>query len=102
MNIDPVGFLPALQDIATGQAPARTGPAAGPMDFASWMAKEIGSTNDKILQADQQLQRLATGEADNLHQVMLGLEEAKASFQLMVQLRNKLLEAYQDILRMQV
>ena len=73
-----------------------------PLDFASWMAQEVSSTNDKILQADQQLQRLATGEADNLHQVILSLEEAKASFQLLVQVRNKLLEAYQDILRMQV
>jgi hypothetical protein len=45
---------------------------------------------------------LATGEVDNLHQVMLKLDEAKLSFQLMVQVRNKLLEAYQDILRMQV
>ena len=101
MNIDPVGFLPAVGDIAAGLVPARTGPAS-PLDFASWMAQEVSATNDKILQADQQLQRLATGEADNLHQVILSLEEAKASFQLLVQVRNKLLEAYQDILRMQV
>ena len=101
MNIDAVGFLPAVQDIALGQPPERAAPA-GRMDFASWMAQEIGSTNDNLVNADQQLQRLATGEADNLHQVMISLEEAKLSFQLLVQVRNKVLEAYQDILRMQV
>ena len=101
MNIDPVGFLPAVQDIALGQAAERAAPA-GRMDFASWMAQEIGATNDKLVGADQQLQRLTTGEADNLHQVMISLEEAKLSFQLLVQVRNKVLEAYQDILRMQV
>jgi flagellar hook-basal body complex protein FliE len=46
--------------------------------------------------------RLAAGDTDNLHQVMIALEEAKLSFQLMVQVRNKLLESYQDILRMQI
>jgi len=101
MNIDPVGFLPALQDIAPAQGTDRAA-QAGPMDFASWMAKEIGATNDKLVGADQQLQKLAMGEADNLHQVMISLEEAKLSFQLMVQVRNKVLEAYQDIMRMAV
>ena len=42
------------------------------------------------------------GETDNLHQVMMALDKAKVSFQLMVQVRNKLLEAYQDVLRMQI
>jgi len=106
MNIDPVGFIPPGQDIAAtaGLADAAglgaNGVARG--DFASWIAREIGSVNEKIASADTQLQRLATGEVENLHQVMIGLEEAKVSFQLMVQVRNKLLEAYQDILRMQV
>ena len=100
MNIDPIGFLPAVQDIALAQtqAPERSGSG----DFASWIAKEMGSVNDKIAQSDLMLQRLATGEVDNLHQVMISLEEARLSFQLLVQVRNKLLEAYSDILKMQV
>ena len=101
MNIDPVGFLPAIQDVAPGKLLEAPGQAA-PLDFASWIAREMGATNDKLAQSDQMLQRLATGEVDNLHQVMLSMEEAKLSFQLLVQVRNKLLEAYQDILRMQV
>jgi len=101
MSVDPVGFLPAVRDIVSGQAPEASA-QAGPIDFAGWMAREIGSVNEKIVNSDQLLQRLATGQVDNLHQVMIGLEEAKLSFQLLVQVRNKLLEAYQDIMRMQV
>ena len=98
MSIDPVAFLAPLQEIQIPDAPERSGQS----EFASWMSKELGTINGKIGDADHTLQRLATGEVDNLHQVMLSLEEAKLSFQLLVQVRNKLLEAYQDILRMQV
>jgi flagellar hook-basal body complex protein FliE len=52
--------------------------------------------------ADRELQALATGQTQNLHQTMIALEEAKLSFQLLVQVRNRVLEAYQDVMRMQV
>ena len=71
-----------------------------------------GAPNEllSLLAAQATVRTLRRGDAvwqsaariDNLHQVMLSLEDAKLSFQLMVQVRNKLLEAYQDILRMQV
>lgn len=96
--IDSIGFLPAAREIAFGDAPG----GASSTDFASWMSKELGAVNDRIAGSDQLLQRLAAGEVDSLHQVMIGLEEAKLSFQLMVAVRNRLLEAYQDVMRMQV
>jgi flagellar hook-basal body complex protein FliE len=48
------------------------------------------------------LQALASGKVDNLHDVMIRLEESRVSFQLMMQVRARLLEAYQDIMKMQV
>ena len=66
------------------------------------MRTAIGETNRQLIDADRQVTRLALGETDNLHQVMISLEQAKLSFQMMVQVRNKLLEAYQDVLRMQI
>jgi flagellar hook-basal body complex protein FliE len=51
-------------------------------------------------QAD--LQRLAVGDTENLHAVMIRLEESRISLQLMLQVRNRVLEAYQDVMRMQV
>ena len=71
-------------------------------DFSQWLASQIQETNEQIATADTELRRLATGETDNLHHVMLSLEKAKTSMELVVQVRNKLLEGYQELLRMQI
>ena len=71
-------------------------------DFSQWLVSQVQETNDQIVSADTELRMLATGESDNLHHVMLSLEKAKTSMELVVQVRNKLLEGYQDIMRMQI
>jgi flagellar hook-basal body complex protein FliE len=63
---------------------------------------ELQKVNDKQINSEHLLQDLASGKTDNIHHVMLSLGDAKLSLQLLVQVRNKLLEGYQDILRMQV
>ena len=58
---------------------------------------------DSSLQASQaDLQRLAAGDVSSLHQVMVRLEESRLSMQLVLQVRNRLLESYQELMRMQV
>ena len=71
-------------------------------DFTNWLSEQVNVTNDQINTADQALQDLAVGKTDNLHHVMLSLEKAKLSLELVVQVRNKLLEGYQELLRMQI
>ena len=103
MNVDATGFLPPLgAPLPDGGADGVEGGRTGALDFASWLQKSLAESNQQLMDADQQVTRLALGETDNLHQVMITLEQAKLSFQLMVQVRNKLLEAYQDVLRMQI
>lgn len=63
---------------------------------------ELQKVNDKQIDSEHLLQDLAAGKTDNIHHVMLSLGDAKLSLQLLVQVRNKLLEGYQDILRMQI
>ena len=97
MNIDAIAGtapLPLPLDISA--------PRAAGGDFAGWLQTQLADTNQQLMQADKQLAGLALGETDNLHQVMISLDRAKLQFQLLVQVRNKLLESYQDILRMQV
>jgi flagellar hook-basal body complex protein FliE len=101
MNIDTSTLLPAIAG-ARLNGTGDVGIGAGALGFAQWLERSLAETNTRLITADQQVQRLALGETDSLHHVMISLEEAKLSFQLMVQVRNKLLEAYQDILRMQV
>jgi flagellar hook-basal body complex protein FliE len=93
-----VGFLasPSVQAI---ESRAQTATQA---DFSSWLASEIDNVNAQVLSADKQVRELALGQTQNLHEVMISLEEAKLSLSLLVQIRNRALEAYQDILRMQI
>jgi flagellar hook-basal body complex protein FliE len=68
----------------------------------SFMTHLLTDTNNHLLAADNALQELATGHSASLHQTMLTLEEAKLSFQYLEQIRNRLMSAYQDILREQI
>jgi flagellar hook-basal body complex protein FliE len=102
MSIEAVAFIPSAR--AESIESRLVGPAAGPgaPGFAGWLTREIAQANDRMQALDRQVQDLALGKAANLHDVMIALEETRLSFQLMVQIRNRALEAYQDILRMQV
>jgi flagellar hook-basal body complex protein FliE len=83
-------------------APARmAGPEASGV-FGNMVSQGLAQVNDQLLASQAGLQRLATGDVQNLHQVMIQLEESRLSFQLMLQVRNRLLEAYQDVMKMQI
>jgi flagellar hook-basal body complex protein FliE len=99
MSVDPVGIVGAVAPSAAALAPLAPAPAAG---FGDWFASELGAVNTSLVKAEQGVQRLAVGEATSLHEVMIHLEEAKLSFQLLAQVRNRLLDAYQEVMRMQV
>lgn len=62
----------------------------------------VGKVNEMSLQSDQAIQQLVTGENRNLHETMIAVEKASISFTFMSQVRNKALEAYQEIMRMPV
>lgn len=70
--------------------------------FAHWVTDKISNTNEQLNTADQELNQLASGKTENLHQTMLTLEQAKLSFQFLEQIRNRILNAYQDLLREQI
>jgi flagellar hook-basal body complex protein FliE len=98
MTVDAIAAVTALQ-AEPPMAPLPTAPADG---FGGWFASELESVNGNLVRADKDVQKLAVGEAANLHEVMIHLEEARLSFQLLAQVRNKLLDAYQEVMRMQV
>lgn len=98
MNIDPVALAPAVTALSQG---VDTSSATKP-DFEAWLSSQVQQSNQQILDADTQLRKLALGEAQSLPQVMMSLEKAKLSFNLVVNVQNKVLQAYQDIMRMQV
>jgi flagellar hook-basal body complex protein FliE len=58
--------------------------------------------NKKQTEASEQVSSVVTGESEDLHSAMIALEEASVSFQMMLEIRNKMLEAYQEINRMNI
>lgn len=83
--------------------PVETAPVAGAPDFAQVLKDSLDKVNQTQLQADQAGAKLAAGDnTQNLHEVMIALQTASVSFQEMVQVRNKIVSAYQDVMNMQV
>lgn len=80
----------------------------GPADsddksFKDFLSESIGNVNQSQLNADDLSVRFAAGDENiDIHDVMVSLEEATLSLDLTIQIRNKLVEAYQEIMRMQL
>jgi flagellar hook-basal body complex protein FliE len=70
-------------------------------DFKKILHKSIQETNHLLELADQSTQEMVVGEKD-VHQAMIALEQANLAFRLMIQVRNKMVSAYEEIMRMQV
>ncbi|HEY8342535.1 MAG TPA: flagellar hook-basal body complex protein FliE [Calditerricola sp.] len=68
--------------------------------FADWLAQALDRLNADQVKAERAALRLAAGDVANLHNLFLALQQASLSLQLAVQVRNKALEAYQDVFRM--
>lgn len=92
------GFTPYDGIEGTSAARKTADPTA---NFATWFASEMQSVNSSLLASERGLQELAAGGSVSLHEVMMRTEEARLSFNLLVQVRNRVLEAYQEVMRMQ-
>ncbi|RME41168.1 MAG: flagellar hook-basal body complex protein FliE [Deltaproteobacteria bacterium] len=88
--------LPTLQAKPSGKA---GGLAA---DFAKTLGEVLQQVDNAQKQADQASARLQAGDNVSIPDVMLSLEKADITMRLAVQMRNKVVEAYQEIMRMQV
>ena len=97
MQITPVGYSPLPVDLAK-KKPA--GPKDG--DFGNALANAVKEVNQQQGKADQMSVQLALGKDVEVHDAVLAMEEAQLSFQYALQVRNKLIEAYQEVMRMQV
>ena len=71
-------------------------------NFADLLTKSLEEVNKLQNEADKAIEELATGEVKDIHGTMLALKKADISLQLMMQVRNKIIDAYQEIMRMQI
>ena len=89
--------------VSSGELPKLSGAhGTSPTSFAGALEKMVSEVNQKQVAAGQAVHDLQSGQSASLHQTMIAMEEASVSFQLMVEVRNKVLESYQELMRMQV
>jgi flagellar hook-basal body complex protein FliE len=100
----PAPILPVLPIIAPIAAPIASPAqvATGGPAFASVFSDAVSKVESFQHNAQQSVNRFLSGEGEELHQVALASQQADLSFQLFMQVRNKVVSAYQEIMRMQV
>jgi flagellar hook-basal body complex protein FliE len=78
--------------------------AANPSEdtFSNMLGQFVTDVNAKQVQSGDAVNRLQSGGDVSLHQAVIAMEEASVSFQLMVEVRNKLLESYQELMRLSI
>jgi flagellar hook-basal body complex protein FliE len=70
--------------------------------FKETLMDSIHEVNNLQTKAHSAMENLATGKANNLHETMVAIQKAEISFKMMMQVRNKIMNAYQEVMRMQV
>jgi flagellar hook-basal body complex protein FliE len=70
--------------------------------FGGMLKSHLAEVNHLQKEADTSIQQLASGQNKDIHNTMVDMEKAGVAFQLTMQVRNKVLEAYQEVMRMQV
>ncbi|HLH29742.1 MAG TPA: flagellar hook-basal body complex protein FliE [Terriglobia bacterium] len=89
--------IPRMMPSPTAPATANTGGSS----FGNMLTEAIQQVNDVEKSSQGELQKFLSNESD-LHSVMISLEKADLSFQTMMQVRNKIVSAYQEIMKAQV
>ena len=82
--------------------PQSTLPSDGSDSFAKTLEKAVGRVNDLQKTADKKMQDIATGKNTNIAEAMIATEKADIALRLMTQVRNKVIDAYHEIMKMQV
>lgn len=91
-----VPALPALPAKQGGASESGTG------SFTTLLKDFVMQANNSQIQADGAMKNLASGKSQDIHEVMMAMEQARLSMMAVVEVRNKLVEAYQELSRMPV
>jgi flagellar hook-basal body complex protein FliE len=105
-SINPLSASP-LTRIDAPQPKIGVGLAGAPKtapteSFGQMLDGVVSTVETKQAQAQEMTRKVLLGETDNLHQGVIAMQEASVAFSMMVEVRNKLVESYQELMRMQV
>jgi flagellar hook-basal body complex protein FliE len=84
-----------------GPAPEKTG-GTSTAPFSDYVKHSLEDVNRRLLQADQKIDDLVTGKNQDISNTMISMQKAEISFELVTQIRNKIIAAYDEIKRMSI
>lgn len=99
--IGPLGVPPGGVPLPTGAGSEPAGGSEG-KSFKEFMAESLSEVNRLQVEAQRAMNRYATGETTNQAEVISAVRQAELAFNMMMEIRNKLIDAYQEVLRMRV
>ncbi|GMU33505.1 MAG: flagellar hook-basal body complex protein FliE [Planctomycetia bacterium] len=97
-NVSSTPFIKPLGDSPTTHGPSR----ADGKDFQSYLLESLDKVNQLQTEADVGVQKLLTGETDNVAEVFSASRKAGVAFDLLMEIRNKLMDAYNEMKQMRV
>jgi flagellar hook-basal body complex protein FliE len=98
-SISSINSLPSLDQIAR---PLTAGTGAGSSDFSRILQSAVNQVENSHASATTAIQNFLSGENGELHSTILATQKAELQFELFMQARNKVVSAYQEIMKMQV
>ncbi len=105
-NADAKGWSRKVDNDMAGsfdiKAPGLEGGAEVGRTFGEFLQDSISKVNSLQQEANISMEKLASGESQNLHETLLAVEKAEISFKMMNQIRTKVLDAYREIMKMQI
>jgi flagellar hook-basal body complex protein FliE len=105
LNAVPLRNLDGLPSAARIAAPPPDGVKLAPpgqQGFGSLLDGLVSTVSGKQAEAADLTKKVLLGDSDQLHQSVIAMQEASVAFSLMVEVRNKLVESYQELMRMQI
>ena len=98
-QINPIG--PVREPESTGKIQGSV-PSKDAPSFKNTLQSFLEDVNNLQNKADESIQKMASGEINDVHQVMSSVEEANVAFNMMMEIRNKVMDAYQEVMRIRL
>ena len=100
--MNPIQGVSGLSPLPSTLGTGATSPAEGTSSFKSFLVDSIQEVNSMQQQADQAVEKLASGEEITTAEVLTAVQKADIAFRLMMQIRNKMVQAYNDVQNIRV
>jgi flagellar hook-basal body complex protein FliE len=102
MELNPLNPIGPIREPQSTTQPQGTGAPGNAPSFKDTLTSFMKDVNNLQAKADVSIQKMAAGQITDVHQVMESVEEANTAFNMMMEIRNKVMDAYQEVMRIRL